>query len=199
MSRDVCRAARRGAWPGSASRAVCWSSEPAGRRPTGPAHGRRYTRWSSAGQERAPPCSEHGAAVEHCRKADFSKDRDVGARLPVLGLECENPLGRTCFFAVVDLLGTAGIVYHADEMFNRVLAQEVVSASPGSPRWCQRGAHNNRNEVDTTGFGRVDQQSLDNRFFGLPLDEYADLSHNAASVWEGRPPRRFISHRVPVE
>ena len=73
------------------------------------------------------------------------------------------------------------------------------AASSGSPRWRQRGAHDDRNEVDTTGFGRVDQQSLDNRFFGLPLDEYADPPHNAASAWEGRPPRRFISHSVPVE
>ena len=92
----------------------------------------RGWRWAgrlSAGQEPAPPCGEHGAAVEHCRKAGFSKDRDVGARLPVFGLECEKPLGRTRFFAAVDVLRTSGIIHHADKMFNRVLAQEAASAS----------------------------------------------------------------------
>ena len=57
------------------------------------------------------------------------KDRDAGARLPVLGLKCEKPLGRTCFFAIVDPFGTAGIVYRADEMFNSFLAQEAASTS----------------------------------------------------------------------
>ena len=39
------------------------------------------------------------------------------------------PLGRTYFFTIVDLFGTAGIVYRADEMFNSFLAQEAASTS----------------------------------------------------------------------
>ena len=91
----------------------------------------RGWRWAgrlSAGQEPAPPCGEHGAAVEHCRKAGFSKDRDAGARLPVFGLECEKPFGRTCPFTAVDVLGAAGIGHEADEMFNRLLAQKITAA-----------------------------------------------------------------------
>ena len=62
-----------------------------------------------------------------------------------------------------------------------------------------RGDDHGRREHETAGPGRRDEHVIDDDLLRLALDENEDLFHRIRPSFVGRPPRRFISHRLPVE
>ena len=62
-----------------------------------------------------------------------------------------------------------------------------------------RGDDHGRRERETVGLGRRGEHVIDDDLLRLAFDEDEDLFHGIRPSFVGRPPRRFISHRLPVE
>lgn len=106
---------------------------------------------------------------------------------------------------------TAGILVVVDEKSDSMkvarleqIAEPHVVVPPAAASAARAGGGGRRDdddwcEVNPSRQGGRREDLVDESLLGLPLDEDDDPLHEVGPSCVGRPPSRFISHRLPVE
>ena len=116
--------------------------------------------------------------------------------VPALGIPAGCALG---VLVVIDEKTHAVPVAAAQKCLELLVVVPPVPASATCARGRRGGDDDDRDKTNRSPQSGGHQYVSDNRLFRRPLDEHGDLPHEPAPSRAGRPPRRFISHRVPVE